>query len=322
MTHLRTTFTVSLLAALVIGLAGCGGSGSGSGEKTGTISLGVSDGPVHDANKVCVAFNEIEFKRAGESIVEPLNPVQIVNLLDFQGANAAPLLFNYELPAGDYQWMRLGVDAVLGGNGGTADLDPAGTVCAGEKSYIVMNSGSSLHNLYVPSGAQSGLKLVSGFTVPVNGSADFTAEFDLMKSVTAPRGLDPDVVLRPTIRLVNNVDVGTLSGEIMGDLAAAIIAPTEPACTPSVFVFDDGVAPNPIGTDAVTDPDGLLDPIATAMVNEQTDQQGVVSYHYTVGFLLAGHYEVAFTCDGTTFEPAEGKPAEIVAKQLTEVSFP
>ncbi len=58
------------------------------------------------------------------------------------------------------------------------------------------------------------------------------------------------------------------------------------------------------------------------MVNEQTDSEGAVSYHYTVGFLLAGHYEVAFTCDGTTFEPAEGKPAEVVAKQLAEVSFP
>ncbi len=69
------------------------------------------------------------------------------------------------------------------------------------------------------------------------------------------------------------------------DFSAAIVAPTEPTCTSSVFVFDDGVAPNPIGTDAVTDPDGLLDPIATAMVNEQTD-------------------------------------SDVVAKQLTEVSFP
>ena len=319
MTHLRRTLTASLLAALLIGLAGCGGSGSGSGEKTGTISLGVSDGPVHDANKVCVAFNQIEFKGAGKSMVVPLDPVQTVNLLDFQGDNAAPLLFNYELPAGDYQWMRLGVDAILGGDGGAGDLDPV--ACDGSGSYIVMETGG-VHNLYVPSGAQSGLKLVGGFTVPAGGSANFTAEFDLMKSVTAPRGLDPDVVLRPTIRLVNNVEVGTLTGEITGDLAAAIIAPTEPACAPSVFVFDDGVAPNPNGTDPESDPEGLLDRVVEAMVHEQTDLEGVVSYHYTVGFLMAGHYEVAFTCDGTTFEPVDGKPAEIVAKQLTEVSLP
>ena len=319
MTNFHRTLTASLLAALLIWLAGCGGSGSG--EKTGTISLGVSDGPVHDAYKVCVAFNEIEFKGAGDSIIETFEPVESINLLEFQGDNAAPLLFNYELPAGDYQWMRLGVDAVLGDNGGLGDPDLTGPGCFGEKSYIVMKS-ESIHNLYVPSGAQSGLKLHGGFTVPVNGSANFTAEFDLMKSVTAPRGLDPDVVLRPTIRLVNNVEVGTLTGEITGDLAATIVATTEPACSPSVFVFDDGVTPNPIGSDPVSDPDGLLDPIATAMVNEQLNDLQQTEYHYTVGFLLAGHYEVAFTCDGTTFEPVDGKPAEIIARQLTEVSFP
>lgn len=323
MTHLRKIFTFGLLAALGFGLAACGGSGtSGSKDQTGRISLGVSDGPVHDAYKVCVAFNEIEFKGEGESITEVLDPVESVNLLEFQGDNAAPLLFNYELPAGDYQWMRLGVDAVLGDAGGQGDPDLTGTDCYGDKSYITMNTTGSIHNLYVPSGAQSGLKLVGGFTVPVNGSANFTAEFDLMKSVTAPRGLQPDVVLRPTIRLVNNVEVGTLTGEVSSELATAVDLETEAACTPSVYVFDDDVVPNPIGTDAVTDPDGLLDPIATAMVNEQTDLEGQVSYHYTVGFLLAGHYEVAFTCDGTTFEPVDGKPAEIIAQQLTEVSFP
>jgi len=322
MTHLRRTLKFSLLAALAFGLTACGGGSSGSKDTTGRISLGISDGPVHDAHKVCVAFNEIELKGAGDSIVIDLYEVESVNLLEFQGDNAAPLLFNHELLAGDYQWMRLGVDAVLGDNGGLGDPDLTGPSCFGDKSYMVMKETGSIHNLYVPSGAQTGLKLVGGFTVPAGGSANFTAEFDLMKSVTAPRGLDPDVILRPTIRLVNNVEVGTLTGEITGDLAAAIIAPTEPACSPSVFVFNDGVTPNPIGSDPVTDPDGLLDPIATAMVNEQINDLQQTEYHYTVGFLMAGHYEVAFTCDGTTFEPVDGKPAEIKPKQLTEVSFP
>jgi hypothetical protein len=319
-THLRRILTAGLLAALAVGLAACGGGSSGPKDTTGRISLGISDGPVHDANKVCVAFNAIEFKGAGDSIVEVFDPVESINLLEFQGDNAAPLLFNYELPAGDYQWMRLGVNAVIGGNGGAGN-DRMSSECQGVDSYIVMDSGSA-HNLYVPSGAQSGLKLVGGFTVPAGGSANFTAEFDLMKSVTAPPGLDPDVVLRPTIRLVNNVEVGTLTGEITGDPAAAIVAPTEPACAPSVYVFADGVTPNPIGVDAVNDPDGALDPIATAAVNEQLNDLQETEYHYTVGFLLAGHYEVAFTCDGTTFDPANVKPAEIIARRLTEVNFP
>ena len=319
MTHLRRTLTFGLLAALAFGLAACGGGTSGTTDATGRISLGISDGPVHDADKVCVAFNQIEFKGAGESVTTTLDPVQSVNLLEFQGDNAAPLLFNHELPAGDYQWMRLGVDAVLGDLGGLGDPDPTGSDCFGDKSYMTMNSGS-IHNLYVPSGAQSGLKLVGGFTVPAGGFANFTAEFDLMKSVTAPRGLEPDVVLRPTIRLVNNVEVGTLTGEVSSGLATGTTLEL-PSCDASVYVFADGVTPNPIGTDPATDPDGEMDPIATAMVNEHLNDLEELEYHYTVGFLLAGNYEVAFTCDGETFVPVDGKPAEIFVNQLTEVPF-
>jgi hypothetical protein len=321
MNILNRRHAVGLIAVIFLIVAGCGGSGSGSGDKTGRISLGVSDDPVHEASKVCVAFNEVEFKSGSDSIIEDL--ADNVNLLQFQGNNAAPLLFNYELPAGDYQWMRLGVTANPMGNGGLGNDDTT-LDCQGDESYIVTPDG--VFNLYVPSGAKTGLKLVGGFTVPAGGSADFTAEFDLMKSVTAPDGLSPDVVLRPTIRLVNNVEVGTLTGEVSGDLATAIVrdpaTETDVACAPSVYVFGDGVMPNPIDSDTVpADPDNP-DAIATAMVNEQTDGTGVMSYHYTVGFLSAGEYEVAFTCDGTTFEPAQGKPAEIFAKELTTVDFP
>jgi hypothetical protein len=137
-----------------------------------------------------------------------------------------------------------------------------------------------------------------------------------MKSLTAPPGLNPDVVFRPTIRLVNNVEVGTLIGDVSSDLATA------EACEPSVFVFDDGVTPNAVGTDADVNADDPGDPVATAMVNAQSNSDETTTYSYSVGFLLAGEYEVAFTCDGTTFEPVDGKPATIVAKETETVSFP
>lgn len=302
-------FTVTA-AAFVAALAGCGGgSSSDAGDETGFLSLNISDGPVHDAKKVCITFDEIEFKGQDQPFVVELDPPEKVNLLDFQGANAAPILISEELPAGNYQWMRLGVDASLGSNGGAGDT--GGVICDGEGSYIVMND-ESVYNLYVPSGAQSGLKLVSGFTVPANGSADFTAEFDLMQSITSPPGLDPDVVLRPTIRLVNNIEVGILTGEVAGELVTA------EACAPSVYVFDDGVMPNAIDTGEVADPE---DPVATAMVSELTNADATTTYSYTVGFLLPGSYEVAFTCDGEIFVPEAGKPAEIVAQEVTTVDF-
>ena len=301
-------FTHGLLVATAVVLAGCGGSGSGS--STGLITLGVSDGPMHDADKVCITFDEIEFKGAGQSTTVVLDPVEKVNLLDFQGKNAALILMNYELAAGEYQWMRLGVDAVRGSNGGVGDTGGEG--CDGEGSYIIMSDSDDMYNLYVPSGANTGLKLVGGFTVPINGSANFTAEIDLMKSITAPPGLDPDVIFRPTIRLVNNVDAGTLTGMVHEDYATAT------DCKPADYVFEDGVTPNAIDDGEVPDP---TDPVATAMVNEQMNSDDQVEYHYTVGFLLAGEYEVAFTCDGIDFQPPKGIGAPILSRQITTIDF-
>lgn len=308
MTNMDRRLALLLITSSLSLIGGCGGSDSGSG--TGLLSLGVSDGPIHDAEKVCIKFDSIEFKPAGgQAFTIDLDPPESIDLLDYQGANAAPLLQREEVPAGNYAWVRLGVDASRGSNGGVGDT--GGTECDGNASYIVMKDGLP-YNLYVPSGSQTGLKLVSGFTVPANGSIDVTAEWDLMKSITAPPGLDPDVVLKPTIRLVDNVEVGTLSGVVANDLANAT------GCTPAVYVFDDGVTPNEIDPDG-NDPN---DPVATAVVNEQVNGDGTSTFHYEVGFLVAGNYEAAFTCDGVSFEPVDGKPADITAQQPATVDFP
>lgn len=299
---------ICLATAVVV--AGCGGSsGPDTTEATGFLSLGISDGPVHSALNVCIEFDSIELKQSGgsETTLIDLDPVEKIDLLQFQGANAMPIVLNHELPAGQYEWMRLGVNAVRGTNGGVGHS--GGDVCDGEASYIVWDDGSWA-NLYVPSGENNGLKLVSGYTVPVNDTVNLTAEFDLGKSITAPPGQSPDVLLRPTIRLVNNNEVGTLTGQVANTLAEA------ENCAPSVHVFDDGITPNVID-------DSDDDPVATALVEAQDQPDGSVQWHYTVGFLLTGGYEVAFTCDnGENFEPAEGYPGTIVAGEVEVVDFP
>ncbi len=306
--------TVTLLTGALVALAGCGGGGSDGGG-TGAVSLAVSDAPIDDAVKVCITFDTIEFQGNGGRTLVELDQPEKINLLDFQGDEKAPLLEDQELPAGNYQWIRLGVDATRNSNGGIGDSgDPE--VCDGEGSYIVMNDGG-VYNLYVPSGAQSGLKLNRGFNVPANGQIYLTADFDLRKSITASPGLEPDVKLRPTIRLVEINDAGTLTG------AVAPARATAENCAPAVFVFDDGVTPNAIDPDDgsgtfVPDPN---DPVATATVKDVSEPQDMSEFGYTVGFLLEGDYEVAFTCDGETFEPVDGTPATIVARETTTVDF-
>ena len=290
------------------GLVACGGSSSP--EQTGLLSLGVSDHPIHYAEKVCITFDDVELKSAGDGpafLVEL--PETKVNLLDFQGMNAAPLLFQEEVPAGEYAWARLIIDASMGSNGGVGDSGDPST-CDGNASYIVMGEegNTTTHNLYVPSGDLTGLKL-GGFTVPVNGSADFTAEWDLMKSITTPPGLDPDVVLKPHIRLVDNTEVGTLRGTVSTDLAAA------EGCEPAVYVYDND---NPDASDI-----GVAEAVASAIVNPIDENDLASGYEYEIGHLLAGSYEAAFSCDAVELvEPAEGNPFDISAGAITDVNFP
>lgn len=122
MDRTKQTYFFTAAAVAFFSLAGCSGTDSGSdlstGADTGFLSLGISDGPIHDAEKVCITFNEIEFKGDGEPFIVNLDPAEKVNLLEFQGANAALILINEELPAGNYEWLRLGIDAVVGTHGG------------------------------------------------------------------------------------------------------------------------------------------------------------------------------------------------------------
>ena len=311
-----------VLLAASAGLVACGGSSS-SGE-TGLLSLGVSDHPIHNAQKVCITFDDIELKPAGDGPAFLVDlPETKVNLLDFQGMNAAPLLFQEEVPAGEYAWMRLVIDASLGSSGGVGDGssgDPS--ICDGAASYILMGKegNTTMHNLYVPSGDQTGLKL-GGFTVPVNGSADFTAEWDLMRSITAPLGLDmgglePDVILKPHIRLVDNTEVGALRGSVSTDLAGA------DGCTPAVYVFDNA---DENASDIV-----FGEQVTSAIPNPVDENGLTLRYEYEIGFLLAGSYEVAFSCDDLTtvelgdvtwVDAVEGNTFDIVAGGIEERNF-
>ncbi|MDH3613757.1 MAG: hypothetical protein OEU90_00190 [Gammaproteobacteria bacterium] len=143
--------------------------------------------------------------------------------------------------------------------------------------------------------------------VPQGGAADFTAEIDLMKSVAHPAGLDPDRIFRPTIRLVNNVEVGGLTGLVDDTIVIE-------GCEPSVFIFEDD------GMDAALD---AANSLTSAIVNEQMNDMGMTEYHYTIGFLLGGDYEIAFSCDdGMNLNPANGKPATVVAGEVANVGLP
>jgi hypothetical protein len=328
---------LGLVCILTFALAACGGSGSGidnriddqtpppSGDTGGTgdtgttgfLNLSISDAPIKDAVKVCVRFDGIELKHADSDDRETIDfdQPEVVNLLANQGANSHPIVTGAEVPAGEYEWIRLKVQAERGLGGGANDSDPTSELCddATENSYLVRESGG-VFNLFIPSGSQRGLQLIKDIIIPVNRSGDYTAEWDLGKSFNGPPGQLPDVMMKPVVKLVANNEVGTLVGQVADELVGSESCDAEFA--PSVYVFDDGVEPNPFD-----DPFAEDDAVATALVEEQTQEDGSTQLRYSIGFLLAGNYEAAFTCTGNDFVPLAGKPAEIFVDEVTTVDF-
>ena len=311
---MKVKLTVLTIATTLLSV-GCSGSSSSSGPGTGSVSLAVSDAPVQDARQVCVEFSEAEFKNSGsENQVIVFDPPAKIDLLAFQGMNAAPLLVDANLEAGDYQWVRLAANAEKGSNGGAGagmnDMD-----CIGDGSYIVTNDGA-VHGLYIPSSAKSGLKLNRGFTLPVGGNADFVAEFDLMKSIHAPDGLDPDYVMRPTIRLLDRTETGSIAGEVTMDLATQI------DCMPAVYLFIAGEIPDDNEDDLETD---SIDPIASSMVEMQNDGR----YLYEIGPVIAGTYDLYFSCgednpaseDLLEYLESGNNPVDVIAQQQATANF-
>jgi hypothetical protein len=220
----------------------------------------------------------------------------------------------------------------------------------GGDSYLRLELGGEECELRVPSGDETGLKLVRGFKVGVGTTTDFTVDFDLRKSIVAPPGQTTPVntcgnqafLLKPALRIVDNLQVGTISGAVDANLVTAQCpSPNEAPYPGNVYLFGpmsaaSGITPAmaPDDYDAVlNDPNGP-DPIASAMVDPNT-------FRYTIGFVPPGNYEVAYTCDvddatldadavpvppatGETvvFTPADGVAVTVTANQTVQVDFP
>jgi hypothetical protein len=119
----------------------------------------------------------------------------------------------------DLLTLRNGVSAVLG----TSQL-PAGSysqirLMIGSGSNVVVD-GSALP-LEIPSGIQTGLKLVHAFTIEEDKLYELTLDFDAERSVVNQG--NSSYRLQPTIRVISTVTSGTISGIVQPDTARAVI---------------------------------------------------------------------------------------------------
>lgn len=254
------------ITALAAAVAACGGGSSGSDDSaTGTASFGLTDAAVDSVQEVNITVVGVELQPAeGDRIsfdVENPENLENINLLDLQNGSVETLLTDQELPAGDYEWIRLKL--------------------GDESTFSVVDDNGGTNDLFIPSGNTRGLQ-TSGFVVPAGGSASFTIDFDVRKSLVNPPGLE-SYLLKPVLRLVDNAEVGTIKGTIGQTLLSACSDPN--TYVGGVYIFE--------GTDVTPDDLGSEnEPLVVAPVDTETGD-----YDYTAAFLPAGNYTVAYTCD-------------------------
>ena len=283
MNYCKTIKRLSATTLMALLLSGCE-EAVNTNVGTGKVSIGIKDAPIDGAMAVVVSFTGMELKTYnGETITRTFTTPRTIDLLTLQGTKTSLLLDGETVTGGQYDWLRLKVDL--------------------SASYLTNSSGR--HNLTIPSGGESGLKVISGFTVPQNGSLALTIDFDLRKSILEPAQPGGAYKLKPVLRLVQNDKAGHIKGTVPNSRVNGS------GCgTSAVYLFEG----NNITAD---DLDGKqADPSDSSLVKLNSSSG---NYEYELGFLKAGSYTLAFTCQANLDNP-ESDDTTVVFSGTTNVT--
>lgn len=307
----------ALLLTAPLLLTACGGGGGSDNSMpaptTATFGLQVSDAPVNDAAAVVVCFAAIELTGNGnatqkyligsDSVAAAPNNLCLnaqgnviansrgIDLLKLPGALAESVVTGAAVPAGNYGQLRL----VLS-----------------EGSYIQLKDGSK-KALSVPSNE---LKLL-GPTLSAGGTFSYTLEFDLRKAVVKNKA-GQNYQLKPTgLRLVDTSQIGHLKGAVSETLLInnqCAVAPADKTKPVGVVYLYKGadLAPATLADYGGTQANK---PYASAPVLFD----GASSYNYEIGFIDAGTYTAAFSCN-TVDDPEQADVVTFLATKTQAIS--
>ncbi|BDU71867.1 DUF4382 domain-containing protein [Mesoterricola silvestris] len=194
------------LAVAVLGLAGlvgCGGTSSSASPTGAAMNVHLVDGPISGFQEIDLNIQTVEISSGGGAWITLGTPGKTVNLLNLVGGIEETLAHGATLPAGHYDQMRL----VLGSG-----------------NSIVLADGTS-HALTVPSGMQTGIKLIVSFDVAAGTTKDVWIDFDAAHSIqVVGAGASGKYMLRPTVWAYDKVVTGSISGKFTDSATGAALA--------------------------------------------------------------------------------------------------
>lgn len=262
----RAVLGVALLSLLVVS---CSLFTTGSG----TVTLSLTDAPVDaaDVEGVFITIDSIEYHLNGQWVTDTgFTGPRSFNLLELTGGEVA-LLSETVFDAGEVSQIRF---MLAESEKGAASYD----------HYIAIDpdgvadgnlDDDTRHELFVPSGEQSGYKATGAFTIPVGGSVQITADFDVRKSVKLTGS--GSYTLQPTIRLIVNGQAGSIAGTFTEDAVT-----TYPDYL--ILAYEDG------SYDAATVDAEYLD--AVTSISPEASEDDPSQLEYLLPFLAEGTYDL------------------------------
>jgi hypothetical protein len=251
-------------AWLTVAVIGCGG---GSSSGSGTLSLGLTDAPLDNIDNVegvYIKIAEIQYHVSGNTwqTFEGYAGDQTFNLLDYTDGNVADL-GDMNLSAGHYTQLRFILDAPV--DNGIAAVNPG--------CYIKYDDNTT-DPLYVPSAANTGVKMIGEYNVPINGTINLIADFDVRRSIVVSGG-GSKYHLKPTIRLIVDNEAGDINGSIINNSGSTEL---------KVYAYEDGTYAD---SETVDDNnDSIL--FENAVTSAEVHPDG----SFKVSFLAAGSYDL------------------------------
>ena len=191
-----------LAATIVMIFTGCNKTND---DGMGRLVVKITDAPfpVDNVESAAVTLTKVEIRKAGDGINDG-NPFMVlwegtetINLLDLRNG-VVERLIDLEIPAGEYNLLRLYVD----------------------EASMKIKDGDN-YTVKVPSGKQTGIKIFIRPGIVVEGglTSELLLDFDLSRSfvmrgsTVSPSGIK-GFIFKPVIRAVNNSTAGRLEGKI------------------------------------------------------------------------------------------------------------
>jgi hypothetical protein len=198
-------FVLATVALFILPSCGGGGDGGGAATQTGSLSVALTDASTDKYQAVYVTISEVQVHVTADSWKVVASPNKTYNLLDLVNGVREELGIA-ELDAGNYTEMRL----ILG-----ETPDEGINILSQQHPYAnyAIDLKDNEHELKVPSGYQTGIKIVKGFTINANQTTELILDFDASASVVVA-GKSGKWLLKPTIKVLRTEEWAIISGTV------------------------------------------------------------------------------------------------------------